>query len=225
VAQLSDLHYGTTTDVRLIHEAVAASNAARPDIVVVTGDFVSRKWKQPENVASILKGLKSRHGVYGILGNHDHGSGARPLLAAMASVGITMLVNHAVQPVHGLWLVGVDDEREGRPDVERAFRGVRPCSAMIVLAHSPRGAESMADKPCIVLSGDTHGGQVRIPFFTKYAVKRKWGKPYVSGWFEVGQARIYVNQGIGNTALSVRFRCPPEVALFHLQSPEMEVHR
>ncbi len=156
-------------------------------------------------------------GVYAVPGNHDAKAGLDLVQAALEGIGIAFLKNQSVKLPNGLWVVGLDEDYIGRPDVARAFADVEPDAPVLVMAHNPGEADLLKDRACIIFSGHTHGGQINVPILTARQLRRIKAKGYRAGWYDVGQARLYVNRGVGNTEVPFRFRCPPEAALFTLQ--------
>ncbi len=217
VVQLSDLHRSQHTSDRVLHHAVSLANAAEPDLVILTGDFVTKDPADIGPCAHILAPLCARLGVYAILGNHDYTADGPAMAHALTQQGITMLTNRSVRLEHGLTLVGLDDDRCGRPNLPRAFDHVGPEDPTLVLCHNPAVAERVADRACIVFAGHTHGGQVRVPVLTPWKVRGIGAKHYRAGWFTVGNAKLYVHRGLGQVGLPFRFRCRPEVAVFTLE--------
>jgi uncharacterized protein len=116
----------------------------------------------------------------------------------------------------GLWLCGVDDDREGKPDINAAFSQIPAEVTPLVLIHNPVVAERFQSRKCVALAGHTHGGQINLPIIRDYAVWRIGVKRYRAGWFDVSSVKMYVNRGIGNTGVRFRINTPPEVAVFTL---------
>jgi hypothetical protein len=215
VAQLSDIHVGALTAPELIRESIGIANAFRPDLTVLTGDFLSREDSGVGLLREQLAGIASP--TVAVLGNHDHAVDAEGATAVLASLGYAVLRNeNTTLYARGapLKVVGIDDHCTGHADPRRAMRGVG-VSSRLVLAHDPTTADLLRDAPAplLVLSGHTHGGQVNLPLGPGQRM------PYLSGLFRVGQVLLYVNRGVGNTWLPIRVNAPPEVALFTLHSP------
>jgi predicted MPP superfamily phosphohydrolase len=217
IVQLSDLHRSKYTRDRHLRHAVARANAACPDLILLTGDFVTLDPADIEPCGHILAPLQAPLGRFAVLGNHDVRAGAPAVERMLTHLGIRVLTNESVLLENGLRLVGLEDDRYGTPDPQRAFRGVRDDEPTLVLSHNPVGAELVAQHACVVFSGHTHGGQIRLPVFTDREVRRIGSKHYRAGWFTVGRARLYVNRGLGQVGLPVRFLCRPEISLFTLE--------
>ncbi len=225
IAQLSDVHVGPRTPVETIRAAVAEANAFRPDLVLLTGDYVTHHRREVALVREQLGGLEAP--TVAVLGNHDHWVDAGGTAEALRGHGYEVLENAwTTLQVRGapLALVGVDDLFTGNADVARAVRGLPAGATPLVLAHCPRTADQLRhlERPLVCLSGHTHGGQIDIPIFTFAFLHAIAREPYVRGRFQVGPVQLYVNRGVGNSALKVRVNCPPEVTLATLRAAPAE---
>jgi predicted MPP superfamily phosphohydrolase len=127
--------------------------------------------------------------------------------------------NHRIAP--GLWIAGIEDTVRGNPDTAKALSGIPENAATIFLTHNPVGVWSCSDKPHLVLSGHTHGGQILIPGMTPRLPPGMAGFPLVAGWGLFDQARLYVSRGVGMSMLPLRLRCRPEVAHFTLRRGDL----
>jgi predicted MPP superfamily phosphohydrolase len=234
VAQLSDIHIDNYTEPFLLRDAVHHINSLDPDAVFLTGDFVTRS-HLPAIIAiasvwqcgSLLNQLECPH-RYAVLGNHDVLVNRAVIREALSENAITVLDN-AYLPIERagarFWLAGVDDPVEGLPDPESAIppsiRNV-PHEPIVLLCHAPDYVDTLLRLPegqavSLMLSGHTHGGQVRMPFVGPLALP-PLGRKYVEGWFRFGNLKLYVNRGLGTVGIPVRFDCPPEITLFTLRS-------
>ncbi|HUL60684.1 MAG TPA: metallophosphoesterase [Anaeromyxobacteraceae bacterium] len=221
VAQLSDLHVGHRTPSETVRTAIAEANAFRPDLVVLTGDFLSSRRSEVDAMREQLGGLAAP--TVAVLGNHDHWVDARGAAEALRGHGYEVLENEwTTLRLRGapLAIVGVGDHLTHHEDVEASFRGLAPGAAPLVLAHGPRTADALRAlaRPLLCLSGHTHGGQVNLPILTRLLVGGVAREPYLRGRFLVGPVQLYVNRGVGNSALAVRVNCPPEVTLATLRA-------
>jgi uncharacterized protein len=214
IAQISDLHLRPHTTPEQIAKAVRQVNELAPDIIVITGDFITSSHKDAGELADILSGLKAPHGTYGSLGNHDCWNKPQVITQELERGGVQMLVNeHAELRIKGapLCISGLDSAWAGAPDLRTAL----PADAKqptILLAHEPDYADRVeaTQRHLIQLSGHAHGGQVRVPGWGEL-VKVDWAKKYIHGPYRVGNVRLYVNRGIGCVSHPVRFACPPEI--------------
>lgn len=236
IAQMSDIHCSAITSTRFIARAVERCNQLKPDVVVLTGDFVSRRnsyshfsgariWARPvmhygHAVSEVLGGLRARDGVFAVPGNHDHSRGnCDAIMNALAANGIRPLMNENALIRDALPLVGLDDLRAGRPLFRQAFDGIAPERAQIVLSHNPRLLTSISHRNALMLSGHTHAGQVLLPFVAmRVKPSDVASTPQLKGWYRQGRAQLYVNTGLGSVHFPMRFRCPPEISLFTLRA-------
>jgi len=221
VAQLSDLHVGPRTPRETVQAAIAQANGFRPDLVVLTGDFLSSRRSELDAMREQLGGLAAP--AVAVLGNHDHWVDARGAAEALRGHGYEVLENAwTTLRLRGapLTLVGVGDHLTHHEDVEASFRGLPPGVAPLVLAHGPRTADTLRalGRPLLCLSGHTHGGQVNLPILTRLLVGGVAREPYLRGRFRLGAVQLYVNRGVGNSGIRVRVNCPPEVTLATLRA-------
>jgi predicted MPP superfamily phosphohydrolase len=222
--QISDLHLEEYTEAWFLEEIVRQVNALKPELVVVTGDYISHgplpyshAWRAAGACAEILSGLKAPQ-RYGILGNHDVIVGSARVVAPLESHGLHILVNRHVSIERGsdrIWLCGLDDAREGRPDLDLAVPLLTSEDPVILLCHEPDYADNVRQHPRypaidLMLSGHTHGGQVRFPLIGPLFTP-SMGRRYVQGPFHFDHMQLYVNRGIGTVDLPFRLNCQPEI--------------
>jgi len=232
IVQLSDLHFGRHLPREYVAEAVAAALAESPDLVVLTGDFIHKGFRHVDQAAESLAGLRAPHGVFAVLGNHDHsirnGLGVRrhrdlaqAVSAALTARGIRVLANEAVtleREGDRLHLAGVDDLWSRRCDVAQALGDLDPDTPRVVLAHNPRTVEHLAGRRCdLMLSGHTHGGQVNLPRLGRVTLGKK-ARRYAAGFYRHDATHLYVNKGVG-FGWRLRYNVRPEVAAFRLHRP------
>lgn len=221
VAQLSDIHVGQATPAARIRRAVESVNAAAPDLVFLTGDYVTHSPKPLPRVLELLSGLKGP--VFVVLGNHDHWVDAPFLRNGFERLGYTVLQNeHRVVNVRGApaCVLGIDDGATRRDDVAATFRGAPTSGTRLVLAHTPPTVEKLpAQAGLVQFSGHTHGGQFIVPGLTE-AIFRRAGQPYISGHYTVNGNQLYVNRGLGFGfgGPYLRRGSEPEVAFFTLHA-------
>lgn len=215
IVQLSDLHFLPHTPLSVIARAAERACALKPDLVVLTGDFVTHEAETIFGLSDLLSSLNARYGVFAILGNHDVRAGKALISKAIEDTGVLLLQNEGITFDVGhsqLTLAGVDDCLWGQPDLAAAL-AQRPADALtILLAHEPDVIDRFSQEAHIdlQLSGHTHGGQVRLPFFGT-PVLPKLGQKYVHGLHRVNGSWLYTNRGIGMVSLPIRFNAPPEV--------------
>lgn len=221
IIHLSDIHHSPFTDIQHIARTVKIANRLRPDIFLLTGDYVSHDREFIAPVAAELGRLKSRYGTYACLGNHDHWTDSDLVTHLFRGEGINMLINEGLRlDVRGasFWLAGVDDYMVGKTDVAQAMRGSYPDEMKLLLAHNPIiFRQSVRAKIDLTLSGHTHGGQIKIRDEEKRLIRRR---KLTSGLHLRKQSQIYITRGIGTVVLPVRYQCPPEISLIELRCPE-----
>jgi predicted MPP superfamily phosphohydrolase len=220
IAQLSDIHLGSTTSVELVRQSVETANGLQPDLTVLTGDYVWHNAASIHKLAPILAELEAPYGVYACRGNHELWTDPDVTDAALQQVGVQMLVNQGTALSVGnatLYLAGLDDGWSGQPDLEAAMKGVPHGAPAILLYHEPDLADqaSLDDRVSLQLAGHSHGGQVRFP--GKGALILPYlGRKYDMGLYRVRDMWLYTSRGIGVTSMPFRYNCPPEVTEFTL---------
>jgi predicted MPP superfamily phosphohydrolase len=231
IVQISDIHLMEFTEPSFLKLVLHEVNALKPDMVVLTGDFVSygpiarqRSIPWAYKCGELLTRIKCP-ARYAILGNHDCVVDQGAATDALTSHGIPVLANASLpieQEGKRFWLAGVTDALEGtpRPDFANAFPRTAQADGepVILLAHEPDVAPEAAKHGYqLMLSGHTHGGQVRIPFVPPVYLP-PLGKQYLAGQFQVGPMQLYVNRGIGSVGVPFRLNCPPEITVLTLAS-------
>jgi len=234
IAQLGDIHLDDFTEPFFLRHVIDRVNRLRPDAVFLTGDYASyglygkkfgvgAAWQ----CANFLSELECKQ-VYAILGNHDVLVGEEEVIAALTANGITVLKNKClpIERTGGrIWLTGLDDPVKGHPDPELAIpasiRNV-PNEPIVLMCHAPDYVDDLLAQPAgkavdLMLSGHTHGGQVRLPMLGALHLPPR-GKKYVQGWFRFGDLQLYVNRGIGTVGVPFRLDCPPEITLITLRT-------
>lgn len=222
VAHLTDLHVGRVTPLSVQREAVALANAAEPDITVITGDFVCHSQRYLEQLTEVVSSIKGP--VVGVLGNHDHWSGADAVRKALARGGVELLdnANTTITLRHQrLQLVGLDDAYTGHADRAKALKGLRSDLPALGLSHIAEEADALwaAGVP-LVLAGHTHAGQVTVAKLHELSIGRIAGHKYVHGLYgdRGAQGAVYVGAGVGAAIIPLRVgeRGRREVTLFEL---------
>src|ERR1043165_9548912 len=219
IVQLSDIHHGPFSDKNQIERAVETANRLKPDIIALTGDYISKERHYAAPCAEMLGKLKARYGVFAVLGNHDHWTDAALITDLFRAEGITMLINEGMRfekDGAAFWLHGVDDSMVGLEDISLALAGARADEMKLLLAHNPivlrRAVRASVD---LVLSGHTRGGQDAIRGERASARPRK---RLLKGLWRHANTQIYVNRGLGTVVLPIRYGCPPEISLLELRS-------
>lgn len=247
LVQLSDFHYdGLRLSEQMLENAIAATNEAEPDLIVLTGDYITDDPKPIHQLVLRLKHLQSRLGVYAILGNHDicYPHSQAEVTKAFHSIDIPVLWNEIAYPWgEELPLVGLADYWSQEFNIKPVMRQLDPKTPRIVLSHNPDTAKHLQKwRVDLQLSGHTHGGQISlpgggpaislyknfrrnlpkpirrwVPFMQKDIAKVVRHWEWAQGFHQVGNNQMYVNRGLG-TYLPGRLFCPPEVTVITLTS-------
>jgi hypothetical protein len=220
ILHLSDLHID---GVEGLAEIVAEQISLLPvDLCVLTGDYRYQMYGPCDAVyprmRHILSGIRSRHGVVGILGNHD----CAEIAVELEQAGVRMLINEAVgvgPPDRRLWVVGVDDSYYyDCADLPGAMAVVPAGAFRLLLAHSPDMYDEAAGANIdLYLTGHTHAGQIRVPLLGPLVVHSAAPRPYTSGHWIHSVMKGYTSAGVGCSLVPVRFGCPPEIAVIELR--------
>lgn len=232
IAQLSDFHYGVYTSAELVAASVRMANSLKPDLVTVTGDFITAPYEagpppptdpvfsEIAQCAQILSALRASEGVVGCLGNHDAMVNPAYVQEVFIAYGMRLLRNSNMtieREGKRLWVAGLDDALFGIPHMNMAIQGIPSGETTVLLAHEPDVADEAADLPIAVqLSGHSHGGQIRIPLITSHVLPPK-ARKYPYGFYRIKNLQLYTNRGIGAIEVPYRFNAPPEVTLFTLR--------
>ena len=221
IIHLSDTHHSPFTSLEHIKNAIKVANGLKPDLCVLTGDYVSHEREYIAPVAAELSKLKAEFGVHACLGNHDHWTDADLVTHLFRGEGINVLINQGFRfEARGgsFWLAGVDDHMVGKTDLPAALRGSYPDEMKLLLAHNPiifrEAARWGVD---LTLSGHTHGGQIKLRDEEKRLLPRR---KLTSGLHRRKDSQIYITRGIGTVVVPMRFQCPPEISLLELRTSE-----
>jgi predicted MPP superfamily phosphohydrolase len=222
--QISDLHVDRDEDLARLQTAVKAINRQHPDFVFLTGDYFSggdTMSRYRDEFRHAIADLNPTAGVYAILGNHDHWASNTIITETLEAAGAQVLSNEsrrvAIRGEH-IAVVGIDDLWARRAEPVKAFRGIGPDECSIVLAHNPDTALYTRHLgPGVMLSGHTHGGVVRIPYYGSLIRSLlRIGTQYCAGLNRYHEFYIYTNRGLGTFWLRIRINCRPEVSRFTL---------
>lgn len=226
IALISDIHAGSPyVGKTRIKQLVLRVNAAKPDMIVLLGDYVIQtvaggRFMPPEKLAVLLKDLKAPLGVHAVLGNHDWWLDGPRVRRAFAAEGIEVLENEAVRLTRGgraFRVLGLADHLERKPDPGPALAGVPDSEPVIALIHEPDYFPKIPKRIALTLAGHTHGGQVRLPFIGSPIVPSDFGQRYARGLIEEDGRLLYVTTGVGTSIIPVRFGVPPEYVILTLR--------
>lgn len=222
IVQLTDIHVDAYTRIEVIQKTVTMVNDLKPDLIVLTGDYVTRTAEAIFELEPYATALNAKYGVFASLGNHEVWTNPAVIRAAFEKAGLPVLVNAGVTLGVGkglLYLGGLDSCWDGKPDLEKALEGLPPETPAVLLVHEPDFADTVAadGRVNLQLSGHTHGGQVRLPGLGAIILP-PMGKKYDQGLYQVEGMWLYTNRGIGLGPVSYRVNCPPEITEFTLVS-------
>jgi predicted MPP superfamily phosphohydrolase len=225
---VADVHAGAPyVGEAKLDRIVAEVNAQNPDVVLLLGDYVIQHVlfgtpMPPDTIASHLGGLRAKHGVFAVLGNHDWYDGGKRVWRALENVGIRVLENSAV-PLPGsenrIWLAGIADDSTRHPHPAGIFRPIPEGAAVVAFTHDPAVFPDVPARAALTVAGHTHGGQVSIPFWGALFIPGRSPLRYAYGHIAENGNDLYVTSGIGTTALPVRFNAPPEIVVITLRAP------
>lgn len=223
IAHLTDLHLGQWLSPNRLEGVVDWTNSLKPDLIALTGDYLSYDLEgSAVDLERCLGRLQAPHGVFSVMGNHDHWVGADDVRALLARIRIRDLRNEVVtldrdgEPLH---VAGVDDVMVGQDRFDEVLARLPASGPAILLAHEPDFADTAArtGRFGLQLSGHSHGGQIILPRFGPL-VRGPHGWKYPVGRYQVRGMTLYTNRGLGSNMWWVRINCPPEIAVFTLRA-------
>jgi len=224
IVQISDIHHNhyPFTTLELVSNAVQIAKELKPDLIVITGDFV---WHEVEPIFELMPALahlNAKYGIYLGLGNHDYWTNVDVVTHAIEQEGLSLIVNQGVPISVGkstLYLASLDDGWSGKPDLAGALADWSEDAITVLLMHEPDTAPRYAvDKRIhLQLSGHSHGGQVRLPSYGPLILPYLAWK-YPMGLYNVNGMWLYTNRGLGTTNIPVRINCAPEITELTLVS-------
>lgn len=225
IVQFSDVHLGFHYTVEQLGKLADHIQSLNPDLICFTGDlFDSTTGQDGPPTSQVLSRLSAPLGKAAVLGNHDYYSREpKKIIRILSDGGFNVLMNQALPLKRGadrIWLSGVDDMWDGKPDLPSALsRTAAKDECVVLLSHCPDFADITVQYPVdLQLSGHSHGGQVRLPFYG-HIVTPEYGKKYVDGLYTLGggKLQVYTNRGIGVSVYPIRFWCRPELTVFTLR--------
>lgn len=228
VAVLADLHIGSPLNgLDNLRRVVRLTNAARPDIILLAGDFVIHgvlggTFVPPDQIAAELRLLDAPLGVFAVLGNHDRWFNPPLVASAFQEKGIRLLEDDAAEIVSDrgrFWLVGISDWLTGPHHMQQALSKVPPQAPVLIFTHNPDVFPTLPDGFSLAIAGHTHGGQVNLPLLGRLVVPSRYGQRFAAGHVVENARHIFVSTGIGTSIVPLRFGVPPEISLLILSSP------
>lgn len=222
VAQLSDLHLGGLTPPKWGEAWARLTNAARADLVAITGDLVTSGTDFHHDIARVIGEIRATDGVFVAMGNHDYFGDGEPLVTLLRERGAVVLRNEGkivTRDGARLFVAGVDDTWTRRADLMRTLAERDPDACTLLLAHDPDLFPLAAQQGVnLVLSGHTHGGQVALPFFPELLGLGKLAHRFHLGLYREGDSSLYVHPGLGTTGPPIRVGVAPEIAILTLRT-------
>jgi uncharacterized protein len=221
VVQLTDIHAGIYMTREEMHRYADQVIALRPDLFVLTGDFISNSMRFLPGCIEEMVRVQARYGTFATLGNHENWLG-RPseFQTIFRRYGVPLLVNahQVIETGQGAFAVaGIDDIRTGRPNLDAALHGLDPAMPTLLLSHRPEIFPQAAARGIpLTLAGHYHGGQIKLSLPGVTISLAHLRTPYPEGLHRINASHLYVSRGIGTTFTPVRLNAPPEITLFHL---------
>ena len=221
ITQLTDIHHSRILGISEVRRVVNLAQETKPDMFVLTGDYSTTYRRYIEPCAEALSALSAPEGVWAVLGNHDHYTDPELTTRALQRHHIAVLNNAHTTLQRGsdsLQLSGIDDWSWNATDWPRAFSGLKTNAPTILLSHQPSVLDLDQTKSVsLILSGHTHGGQLKFPFFGAPASLFTNDLRYARGLFQRGETQLYVSTGTGVIGLPLRFGVRPEIAVLRLR--------
>lgn len=237
IGQITDIHAGPLVPRGLIKDGVDLIMSSRPDLIVLTGDFVSAstkilwtkyggfKEKNYQYCIEELSRLNAPLGVFASLGNHDFWSGpevADKIVSGLKNIGVRVLRNEFQTLRRGresLDIIGVDDYWEDSYNLSNALKNISERTCRILISHNPdvnEDVENLKEDIDLIISGHTHGGQIVFPVVGALYTPSPFGQKYLAGLVRDGNRQTYVSRGLGHFFVPIRFNCPPDVSVLTL---------
>lgn len=221
ITQITDVHHSRIVGLEEIQRVVNLGQATKPDLIVLTGDYTTTYRRYIDPCAEVLGRLNAPEGVWAVLGNHDHYTDGELTTRALERNHIPVLNNANTRLKRGsdtLQLAGIDDWSWAKNDWNKAFFGIDQTRPIVLLSHQPSVLDlAETQNTSLILSGHTHGGQIRLPFVGAPARLATNDLKYAHGLFRRGETQLYVSSGTGVIGLPLRLGARPEVAVIRLR--------
>ena len=219
IAFLTDFHRGVFISQEYVQKGVVMTQALRPDLILLGGDYVDYDHSLIVPVMHALGALKAPSGVFAVQGNRDISANRMLTSKELARHGILEITNRGAwleRKGSRIYLAGFDDATIGHPDIPAGLSGSTPGAVILALTHSPALVDRLNDPRIrLVCCGHTHGGQINLPLIGPPIIPKGCGK-YPVGLIQSQNAKVFVSAGIGVAYAPMRFRCPPEISVLTL---------
>jgi predicted MPP superfamily phosphohydrolase len=222
IITIADLHIGYGTPISYVEKLTEKINAEDPDLILFTGDLKTRSEylsSREEKAIAALSKLNAKYGKFGVYGNHDTFAHFPEI---MEKSGFTLLTNSGVNldiNSETVFIGGVNSLSLS-PQPNKMMKDYSDPDIAIILAHEPDLALEFSDKTdnALILSGHMHGGQINIPFFTRWWITSGGkGNLMVDGFYKNGENTVFVSTGIGMSVMPMRFRVPPQFEVIYIK--------
>jgi predicted MPP superfamily phosphohydrolase len=221
ITQLTDIHHSRILGIEEVRRVVRLAQQTKPDMFVLTGDYSTSYRRYIEPCAEALAPLTAPDGVWAVLGNHDHYTDAELTTRALERQHIAVLNNKNTILRRGsdtIQLSGIDDWTWNATDWTKAFAGLNQRVPTILLSHQPSVLEFEQTRTVsLILSGHTHGGQIKLPWLGAPARFATKDLRFAQGLFRLSDVQLYVSSGTGVIGLPIRFGVRPEIAVLRLK--------
>lgn len=220
IVHLTDIHCRKMVSYEYLQKVFRMAAAEKPDMYMLTGDYVSHNEKDIPRVMKLIAGLEAESGKVAVLGNHDHWTNAPLTIRMLEESGVKVLTNRNLRIEKGgaeICVAGVGDLWEDEQKLEEAYEGIPETTPRLLMSHNPDYAEKMPAgyRTDLMISGHTHGGQVALPIYGPPVLPSKYGQKYAAGLVQGPRCPVYISRGVGFIAY-FRWNCPPEISIITL---------
>lgn len=222
IAFMTDVHVGAPhINLEKLRKVVRCTNALKPDLVLLGGDYVidgvlGGSFVAPGPIAKTLAGLSAKQGVVAVLGNHDWWNDGNVIRRAFEGVGIKVLENQALairNEEQTVWIAGIADDTTRTPDPVGVLSKINGTDPIIVLTHDPAIFPDVPKRAAMIFAGHTHGGQVYLPVVGALITPGRAPRRHAYGLIQEDGRVMYVSAGIGTSIIPIRLNMPPEIAI------------
>lgn len=224
IIQLSDLHYGSTMTLKDVKKIVKLTNARKPDIVVFTGDLISKDYKlsskEQENLTQELKKITYTLGKYSILGDED-----KDTISTIYNQSNFTLLNNEYDLIYKddnnpILLVGLNSLKNSQ-DIEKAYSYFKEETHnsniyTITILHEPDAVENISYNTDLFLAGHSHNGNIQIPFINYPIIKYENAIKYNKEYYKLNNSELYISSGLGTNKVDIRLFCRPSINFFRI---------